>query len=162
MAKNFQILRRLAFVAVATPLVALAGLGNYSSKVSSGSSSDSSSDSSVLKAVKVSRKATSLYTVEELDTGGNLIREYSNSDGIVFAVTWKGIGTPDLATLFGSYYAEYATAHAQAVKSYATRRNQSIKTSNIVVRRSGHMRAWQGRASVASLVPAGLDAETLP
>ena len=158
MTKILQILRGLALVVLATPLAASAGLGGYASKVSSGSSSDSSA----LKAEKVSRKAAALYTVEELDTGGILVREYANSDGIVFAVTWKGIGTPDLQTLLGSYYSEYAAAQAQAVKDSTTRRHQSIQTPHIVVRRAGHMRAWRGRAAVASLIPSGVNAETLP
>ena len=37
-------------------------------------------------------------------SNGGAVREYVNGGGVVFAVTWRGPGRPDLAQLFGDRF----------------------------------------------------------
>ncbi|MFN8945583.1 MAG: DUF2844 domain-containing protein [Pseudobdellovibrionaceae bacterium] len=105
------------------------------------------------------------WTVQAMEANGNIIKEYANSDGLVFAVTWKGIKKPDLELLFGSYYDEYERSEKieleknQQIQRQGHRKNRlksmEIRTSKIKVQRSGHMRAIRGKAFVPSLLPQG-------
>jgi hypothetical protein len=113
--------------------------------------------------MKISQKATASgaqYSVHETVVDGNTIKEYSNAEGLVFAVSWRGIAKPDLSVLFGSYYDEYMKTLESAPKQPG-RRSVSMSTSRMVVRRAGHMRDQKGFAHVPSLVPVGLYLEDL-
>ena len=51
--------------------------------------------------------ASGPYTIEEtVDTSGTRLREYVNTDGIVFALAWQGPRIPDLRSQLGQYYAQ--------------------------------------------------------
>jgi len=130
----------------------LAALGEKTSSVQN--------DISKLNASQKATKSEVLYTVHEMVADGNTIKEYSTSDGVVFAVSWRGISKPDLSVLFGSYYSEYMETLDEAPKQPG-KRNVSMKTPRMVVRRGGHMRDQRGFAHVPSLVPAGLKLEDL-
>ena len=101
------------------------------------------------------------YATHELVIGLNTIREYTNSDGVVFAVTWVGASHPDLENLFGAYYSEFQNANDSRLKSMG-RSQVLLKTARLVVRRGGHMRAIRGSAIVPDLVPEGVNVEALP
>ena len=145
-----------------------AGLGDHESVIAN--------DGAAIGARKITKKVAGPYSVQTLDTGGTLVREYVAANGVVFAVTWKGIVTPDLKSILSGYYDEYAAA--KSVQASATsaivskaerkrvratnRRQEVIQTSRMTVRRGGHMRAWRGKASVPSLIPEGVNVESLP
>ena len=101
----------------------------------------------------------SLYTVQETDAPGTTVREFISPDGKVFAVAWRGIVEPDLSVLFGDSYAEYQAE--QAKKQPSRERHESVNTTVLKVRRSGHVRDRRGVAYIPSLVPAGVDAGAL-
>lgn len=103
--------------------------------------------------------SNSLYSVHEINRAGTIVREYVSSRGVVFAVTWRGQTIPDLQSLLGSYFEEYADAReAQG----HTRAPQLIKSANMIVHHGGHMRALHGYAQLPLLVPAGVNVEKLP
>ena len=108
---------------------------------------------------KSTREAS--YGAHELVIGLNTIHEYTNADGVVFAVTWVGASHPDLESLFGTYYSEFQTANESRPKSMG-HSQVLLKTARLVVRRGGHMRALRGSAIVPDLVPEGVNVETLP
>src|SRR5437868_13973142 len=63
-----------------------------------------------LTKLKGSQKAgvsNSRYSTHEMIVSGNTIKEFTNSDGVVFAVSWRGFSKPDLNVLFGCYFSEY-------------------------------------------------------
>jgi hypothetical protein len=91
---------------------------------------------------------------------GELIREYVTPDGRVFGVSWNGPAIPDLSQLLGSYSAEFHSTLLAQPKSFG-RRPASVHNSDLVVETGGHMRAFQGRAYVNSMLPAGVSAETI-
>ena len=134
---------------------ASAALGDRESSVES--------DRKILQATAkaTAASADASYTVHEMDSNGNTIREYVTTDGVVFAVTWQGIKRPDLSVLMGAYYSEYNSADQKREKSVG-RQPVSVKTTNVVVRNAGHMRDIRGRAFVPNLVPAGVNVESLP
>jgi hypothetical protein len=101
------------------------------------------------------------YTVHEIsrDDGG-VIREYVTPTGKVFGVSWSGPAIPDLSQLLGSYSAEFRNTLLTQPKSFG-RRPASVHNSDLVVETDGHMRAFQGRAYVNSMLPAGVAPETI-
>ncbi|ABB31906.1 hypothetical protein GeomeDRAFT_0008 [Geobacter metallireducens RCH3] len=110
------------------------------------------------KALSATQRAATTrkgYTVQELVTGGNTVREYIAPSGIVFAVAWNGVSHPDLTLLLGSYLTEYKQALRQAPRQRGQRRSQ-VKANQVVVEKWGHMRNLQGRAYVPGLVPDGV------
>lgn len=103
------------------------------------------------------------FTVHELHSpAGVTVREYVSSSGSVFAVTWRGAFHPDLRQILGTYHEQYLQA-VQAQRAH--RRGHGpllIRQPGFVIRISGHMRAFQGRAYVPQMMPAGVRAEELP
>ncbi|RYZ87183.1 MAG: DUF2844 domain-containing protein [Proteobacteria bacterium] len=117
-------------------------------------------DVTSLKAAQKVSTSKNDYTIHEMVADGNTIKEFSNRDGLVFAVSWRGISKPDLSILFGSYYGEYMASIDRAEKQHG-RRSVSVQTNRMVVKRGGRMRDQRGFAVVPSLVPEGLSLEGL-
>lgn len=111
--------------------------------------------------IKAATATSSAYTAQDVVANGTTVREYYNSDGVVFAVAWHGVLEPDFASLFGDYYTEYSQSLREVKRSAATKKNLSMETTRMKVRKSGHMRSWRGLAYVTSLVPAGVNVEDL-
>lgn len=112
-------------------------------------------DKKVLAAVRSAVTEHHGYSVHEIVSAGNTVREYTSPSGIIFAVAWNGLVTPDLDQLLGSYAGEYR----RAAKRTARQRGRPfllVKTSNIVVELYGHMRDLRGRAYVPRLVPSSV------
>ena len=99
------------------------------------------------------------YTVHAMTAAsGTSIREYVGLDGKVFAVTWSGPSMPDLRQLLGSYFSTYATEPIARRNGHAHRQ---IERADLVVRSSGHQRAFSGKAYVPSLLPTGVAIDEL-
>lgn len=100
------------------------------------------------------------YRVSEIRApSGTVVREYSNPAGTVFAITWRGPSLPNLKQMLGAYYERYANA---VPGSPHNRHQLTVHTDDLTVRMSGHMRAFVGRAYLASAVPAGVAVAELP
>lgn len=117
-------------------------------------------DRRALAAVKRGTTTRSNYTIQEVVSDAVTVREFVNSDGIVFAVAWQGVSQPDLTTLLGSYSQEYHTAKEQTPRRHGHKQSQ-VKTGNVVVETWGHMRNLQGRAYLPALVPSGVNLEDI-
>lgn len=105
-------------------------------------------------------KNLALYSLHELTREGLTLREYATSDGTVFAVVWQGMTHPDLTILLGSHHHDYH----QALKDTQPANRQKFSTTNandLVVEKSGHMRAVRGRAYVPSLLPSGVSLDEI-
>jgi uncharacterized protein DUF2844 len=102
------------------------------------------------------------YSIESITVAGMTIKEYVSSDGIVFAVAWRGTGAPDLPLLFGSYFDEYREGlTALQNKQPRIRRPLVLKTAHLVVERAGHIRYMWGRAFIPTLLPATISPEDI-
>lgn len=120
------------------------------------SSTSVEQDRKMLNGHRQSHSATN-YSIETIVAGAMTIREFVASDGHVFAVTWKGTGTPDLPLLFGEYFEEYRDgAIAARNQTPRARKPFHLKTARLVVERSGHSRFSWGRAFLPSALPPGV------
>jgi len=131
---------------------ALATLGEPAASVES--------DRTALSAVRKAATSRTGYTVQEIVSDAATIREYISPDGIVFGVAWNGLTQPDLAPLFGTYYAEYRQTKEKTPR-HQGRRFMQLKGPHVVVETAGHMRDMRGRAYVPSLVPAGANTDEI-
>ncbi len=92
------------------------------------------------------------YTVSQITLpSGTVVNEYVSSEGKVFAVTWKGAAVPNLSQTLGTYFTEFKAA--AAVTPHAGHHNLTVQQPDLIVRTGGHMRAWNGKAYVPSLLP---------
>src|SRR5882724_10570595 len=92
------------------------------------------------------------YTVHEIsrDDGG-VIREYVTPAGKVFGISWSGPVIPDLSQLLGSYSGEFRNTLLAQPRSFG-RRPAAVHNTDLVVETGGHMRGFEGRAYVNSML----------
>jgi len=100
--------------------------------------------------------STSTYTVQEIQTPSLVVREYLNSSGQVFAVTWNGVHHPDLKSLLGDYYANFDDGDKNTPRRQGGRKHLEVHSGDLTVVRSGHMRSLGGKAVINSLLPEGV------
>lgn len=116
-------------------------------------------DSVHMKALTRSEAAPG-YTVHTMTApSGTAIREYAATGGKVFALTWSGPAMPDLRQLMGNYFSTYAADPVPRRNGHAHRQ---VNRPELVVRSSGHQRAFSGKAYVPSMVPPGVAIDDLP
>lgn len=103
---------------------------------------------------------TAVYTVSQstLDSG-TIVREYMDSNSVVFAVSWKGPTLPDLRTLLGDKFTVMTSNAAKRPK--AGHSQLAVDQSDLVIISNGHMRAYAGQAWIPSALPAGFDTSTI-
>lgn len=123
-------------------------------------------DRAQMKAAKPAAvQTTPNYTVHVITTPyGTVIREYLSPSGQVFGVAWRGAFMPDLQQILGSYYQEFTQA-AQAARNAQVIHSRGapvrVDQPDLVVHSGGHVRAYAGRAYVPSLIPPGVDPESI-
>lgn len=121
-----------------------------------GESADSvESDRTALSAVRRAVLPRNGYTVHEVTSDANTVREFVSADGVVFAIAWNGLAPPDLALLLGSYADEYRQALRRNERKPGRRQIQ-VRADRLVVEQWGQMRNLQGRAYVPALIPPGV------
>ncbi|MDG0026843.1 DUF2844 domain-containing protein [Trinickia sp. Y13] len=87
---------------------------------------------------------------------GTQVREYIGAGGTVFGIAWNGPRMPDLQTLLGNYFPQYASGvKAQRAARHA-RGPVAVEQSDLVVHSGGHMGSFFGQAWLPSALPAGL------
>lgn len=136
----------------ATVQMAFAALGERESQIAS--------DQIKLRASKVQRTTRPRFSVHEITSDSNTVKEFVGDDGVVFAVSWRGTFRPDLKALFGSYYDEYHARDAARPRMMG-RHPISITTDRLIVQKGGHMRDVHGLAYIPSKMPAGVQPEDL-
>lgn len=117
-------------------------------------------DRRALAAVRRAPVAAAGYTVHEVVSPASAVREYLTPAGVVFAVAWNGVSTPDLQALLGSYASTWR-AEAAKLRRVPGRRFHEVKADRLVVQRWGHMRNLQGRAYDPALVPPGVNIDAI-
>lgn len=100
---------------------------------------------------------TASYTVRETTLGtGTLIREYVTTNNSVFGISWQGPVKPAVADLFGKYFSLYTSGVSTIHAARGIRAPVSVDTNSFVVRVSGHMGSFAGRAWLPQLLPTGV------
>ena len=111
---------------------------------------------------QVSSTAMGAYARHELTrANGGSVRELTNADGRVFAVTWSGPGKPDLRALLGEHFAAFQAAGVNGRFLHALRRPPGVAAQDLQIQTGGHMGWFHGVALIPSLAPAGVSAADL-
>ena len=118
------------------------------------------SDRKAFSAVRHTATTRNGYTVQEVKSDANFVREYISPSGIVFAIAWNGLSHPDLTTLLGTYVGEYQQA-LQQTTGQKGKRHLQVKANRVVVEKWGHMRNMQGRAYIPALIPSGVSIDEI-
>jgi hypothetical protein len=89
------------------------------------------------------------------------VREFVNAQQQVFAVVWAGPVLPDLAVFFGDHFTAYQQAVQQ--KRAAGQRGGVVhaRKPELVMLSRGRMGNFEGYAYIPTLVPHGVDIQTL-
>ena len=116
-------------------------------------------DAAALGSVKT-RSFAKRFVVDTLTSKTHTVREYLSPGGIVFAVTWKGMVHPDLSILFGERYERFKAAAENTSPQLGTA-GRVVKTQDLVVELSGHMRDVEGRAYAPDLIPSKVTVEEI-
>ena len=110
------------------------------------------------KAAAGSADVSNLYSTHQTQLeSGTVIREFSNSAGVVFAVSWQGPVLPDLTELLGAYFKTFKTAAEQSRASGRRGAPIGLMGDDLVVSSSGRMRAFFGYAYAPGLIPTGVN-----
>lgn len=91
---------------------------------------------------------------------GGSVKEFTNSAGAVYAVTWSGPGKPDLRALLGGHFQALQTASARLDPRFR-RVPVHVHQADLVVQTGGHMGYFWGVAYIPSLAPAGFSVADL-
>jgi hypothetical protein len=104
-------------------------------------------------------RSAAKFAVHRLQlSSGTTVSEYVSPAGMVFAVSWQGPEMPDLQQVLGRYF----PAYVEALKNQgAANGARTFESSGLVVQSGGHMRAFFGRAYIASMLPRGVLAEEI-
>jgi hypothetical protein len=102
---------------------------------------------------------TARYELHETRTAdGGVVRQYVNSRGTVFAVTWSARFRPNLQQLLGAHYAEYLSAARGRASGHHV---FSVVTPDLVLGITQRPRGSAGTAHLPSLLPEGVRPEEL-
>jgi hypothetical protein len=143
-----------AIVVLCTPGVALATLGQGAASI----------DADRIRAQGALTRITSAgtHTVHEIQSAsGVLVREYVDSNGVVFGVAWQGPWMPDLQQLLGPYFEAYQAALAAARARRGGHGPLTVTTPDIVVQLGGRQRAFVGSAYVPRFIPPTMQAQSI-
>ncbi|SPB16556.1 hypothetical protein NOV72_03756 [Caballeronia novacaledonica] len=92
---------------------------------------------------------------ETADQQGIVVREYVDSTGAVYAVSWRGPAMPDVRALLGAHFETFrqgANASPGDAGLHATR----VALGDLVVENRVRLREFSGRAWLASSLPPGV------
>jgi len=118
------------------------------------------SDRKALSAEKRGVTVHNNYTVHEIYSVANTVREYISPAGIVFGIAWNGLVYPDITQLLGSFTDEYQKALQQTPRQKGSR-HLRVESPGVIVERWGHMRNLQGRAYAPALIPSGVNVDEI-
>lgn len=139
----------LALVSSAT----VAGLGSRAAPSSAFPSPSPSASAWTLAPRAIPDVYSTTVTIE----AGTEIRQYVNRDGLVFAVAWCGPDLPDMRDLLG--------AHVGALLARGQRSGQfthlRLQAGGVVIVSGGRIGAFDGKAWVPELLPAGFSIDEI-
>jgi hypothetical protein len=136
-------------------------IGGLPARASLGGGRDSVDADGRHFAARMSTIGASTHTVNVLTmTNGEVVREFTRGDGVVFAVTWRGPARPDLRQLLGP---RFDTIQADNVLGGGrrTRRPLAVRRPDFVLSSGGHPGAFWGVAYLPALAPAGFPVRDL-
>lgn len=162
----------LALAVVITPLPALATLGGNTSSITADETQLHASTSQPTPSARRENTGgttttntapailpTSVSVQQLTQTDGTVIKEFL-SNGIVFAIAWRGPTPPNLRQLLGDYFSTYA-AGIQIANQNGERGPTAIQSGGLVVYSGGHMNSFFGQAFLPALLPQGVTPQAI-
>ncbi len=131
------------------------------SRASLGQRGESVKTDRVRMALRMASTTLATHTVSSLTlANGGVVKEFTNKDGVVFAVSWRGPGRPDLQQLLGD---SFDTLQADNVGRGGRRMRAplSVRRADLVVHTGGHPGAFWGMAYLPQQTPSGFSAADL-
>lgn len=101
------------------------------------------------------------YTVHIMTLpNGGTVKEFERSDGVVFAIAWRGPSRPDLRQLLGS---RFPVLQSDVVVNSGRRLRAPLADarSDFVLRSAGHSGAFVGSAYLPQMAPADFSVSDL-
>jgi Protein of unknown function (DUF2844) len=92
---------------------------------------------------------------------GSSIRQFTNAQGIVFALAWRTRMKPDFAQWLGRYVADFDAAVAAQPRQPGLHRSVAIEQGDLVLQSGGRPGAFVGTAWLKSRMPAGMGADAI-
>jgi hypothetical protein len=86
---------------------------------------------------------------------GTVINEYTDNNGVIFAITWEGPVPPNLEELLGEHFTAYKDP--KNVVAHHSHSNLAVSDGNLIVQVKGHMRAFTGIAYLKNAIPQGVN-----
>lgn len=101
-----------------------------------------------------------VYTISQstLDSG-TIVREYMDTNNVLFAISWKGPTLPDLRMLLGDKFTVMTNNAIQRPK--AGQAQPAADRCDAVIASCTHMHAYAGQAWIPSALPADFDTSTM-
>jgi hypothetical protein len=90
---------------------------------------------------------------------GGTIDEYA-AGGVVFGLSWRTLGRPDLVQLLGSHFATFQAGFSPPTRG-VRRAPPTIEKSDFVIQSRGHPGAFHGQAFLPALAPSGFSLSDL-
>ena len=157
---SFAAAALLQLVATSSANAALGGVPaafTSSAQNTQTASARSSAVKQVVSPVLAASSGAASYSVTETTLAtGTIVKEYLTSGGVVFAVSWVGPFLPDLRELLGQHFDTLTEEVSKTPRAGHTQ--VAVHRGALVVQASGHMRAFQGKALLTTLLPAGVTA----
>ncbi|SAK53651.1 DUF2844 domain-containing protein [Caballeronia ptereochthonis] len=94
---------------------------------------------------------------ETTDANGIVVRQYLDSSGTVYAVSWRGPAMPDVRSLLGTCFETFREG-ANAAIGEAGLHTARVAKGDLVVENRVRLREFSGRAWLASALPPGVSA----
>lgn len=149
-------------LAHACAVLALAGLATPACAMLGGDAAGVKLEQARMRAtLAVTGTAQGVSTHDLRLADGSSIREFSNAQGIVFAVSWSTRLKPDFTQLLGRYVTDFDAGAADALRQPGLKRSVQVEHGDLVLQSSGRPGAFVGKAWLKSLWPAGLAADAL-
>jgi hypothetical protein len=142
---------------VRTSVVALAILCGHMSKPATaalGGNRDSVlRDEMGLYATQTLTPTASYDLYERRTADGLYVREYLSRAGVVFCVSWYGVGSPNVGALLGGYAGRY---HAVAHVHRGNHHILAVEDPDFVFTLLRLPRGWRGQAYLPTAIPEGV------
>lgn len=92
---------------------------------------------------------------ESTDANGIVVRQYVDSSGRVYAVSWRGPAMPNVQALLGTYFAAFREGASASIGA-AGLHTARVAQGDLVVENRVRLREFSGRAWLVSALPPGV------
>ena len=89
---------------------------------------------------------------------GTEVKEYTDSNGVVVAVSWQGPAMPNLEQLLGAHFQTFINRPTNSNQSH---RRVVMNTPELVAQVHGHVGAFKGVVYNPSALPAGFNTQSI-